>query len=238
MSPSTLLPGMVVSEIFGPTVSGEGRTLGQRCGFLRLMGCNLHCSWCDTAYTWDASRYDLRKQGRWMSWAAIADALIAMDVDFVIISGGEPLLHQNLDAWPLILRTLSGAGIRVEVETNGTQEPTPTTVEYTHRITCSPKLGHAGDPEDKRIIPGVLYTLIMAGADFKFVCATPDHVAEVERIVKRTGIPTDRVWIMPLGTGPGEINRHLAMITDTAVAAGFNVTTRLHITVWGNTRGH
>lgn len=233
-----MTPSLVVSEIFGPTVSGEGITLGQRCGFLRLMGCNLHCSWCDTAYTWDARRFDLTEQGHRMTWSAITEQLIAMDVDFVIISGGEPLLHQNQKAWGLILRALSGAGIRVEIETNGTVEPTPTTVALTHRITCSPKLAHAGDPEDKRIIPGVLYTLIMAGAVFKFVCSTPDHVAEVQRWVKQTGIPVKRVWIMPEGTDPQTLCDHLAVITDPAVAAGFNVTTRLHVEVWGDKRGH
>lgn len=234
----TVTPSLVVSEIFGPTVSGEGRTMGQRCGFLRLMGCNLHCSWCDTPYTWNARRFDLRREGSRMTWAAIVDQLIAMNVRLAIISGGEPLLHQFQPAWQLILRALAGAGIRVEIETNGTIEPSPTTVQYTHRITCSPKLSHAGDPEDKRIIPGVIYTLIMAGADFKFVCKDQNHVAEVQRIVKRTGIPVDRVWIMPLGDNVHDLSNSLAMITDAAVTAGFNVTTRLHIEVWGNTRGH
>jgi organic radical activating enzyme len=38
---------LVVSEIFGPTVQGEGTSMGRRCGFLRLGGCNLDCAWCD-----------------------------------------------------------------------------------------------------------------------------------------------------------------------------------------------
>jgi organic radical activating enzyme len=172
-----------------------------------------------------------------MRWDEITDELIKMDVGLVIISGGEPLLHQKQGGWELVLRTLSGAGIRVEIETNGTVEPRPVTVQYA-KITCSPKLDHAGMPEDRRIIPGVLYTLIMAGADFKFVCATPDHVAEVQRIVKQTGIPASRVWIMPEGITTSALCDHLAVITDPAVAAGFNVTTRLHIHVWGDARGH
>lgn len=232
------MPSLVVSEIFGPTVQGEGRHAGQRCAFLRLMGCNLHCSWCDTPYTWDASRYNLAAEGRRMSWAQIANEIINMGVDRLVISGGEPLLNQPKPAWEILLRTMAGAGIKVDVETNGTIEPSRVTVAMTDLITVSPKLAHAGDPEERRIIPGVIYSMIYAGADFKFVCATAGHVMDVKEIVEKHGIPTSRVWIMPLGTGPGEINRHLAMITDPAIAAGFNVTSRLHITAWGNERGH
>lgn len=234
----TDVPSLVVSECFGPTVSGEGRTTGQRCGFLRLMGCNLHCSWCDTAYTWDARTYDLTEQGTRLTWADITDQLIAMNVDLVIISGGEPLLHQKQPAWELILRTLDGAGIRSEVETNGTIKPNDVSHLWVHRFTVSPKLAHAGDPESARIVPEAIEYHKWIGSDFKFVCATPDHVAEVQRIVKAHGIPERQVWIMPLGTREAELACNLAMITDTAVAAGFNVTSRLHITVWGNERGH
>jgi 7-carboxy-7-deazaguanine synthase len=90
-----LPPSLVVSEIFGPTCQRRGPTMGERCGFLRLMGCNLACSWCDTPYTWDAGRFNLAAEGHRMTWAAIVEELIAMDVSFVIVSGGEPLLHQK-----------------------------------------------------------------------------------------------------------------------------------------------
>lgn len=236
------MPSVVVSEIFGPTVSGEGISLGQRCGFIRLMACNLHCSWCDTPYTWDARRYNLREQGTRMTWGEITEQVIAMNVGMVIISGGEPLLQQDRPAWELILRSLDGAAVGVEVETNGTVIPNDVSVQWVERFTVSPKLAHAGDPESLRLVPEALARfreLATEGrAIFKFVCATPDHVAEVQRIVKAHSIHPDYVWIMPLGTGRDEIDRHLSMITDTAVTAGFNVTTRLHITVWGNERGH
>ena len=42
-----------VNEIFGPTIQGEGSTVGKPCFFLRVAGCNLHCGWCDTYYTWN-----------------------------------------------------------------------------------------------------------------------------------------------------------------------------------------
>lgn len=229
---------LVVSEIFGPTVQGEGRFTGRRCTFLRLMGCNLHCSWCDTAYTWDARRYDLRKEGRRMWSTEIADYVKATGVDLLVISGGEPLLHQEMSGWSLLLDEMSSAGIKVHVETNGTIEPNALSARGVDHFTVSPKLAHAGDPEDKRIKPKVINHLRILGADFKFVCATPAHVIEVVDLTRRLRIPKDKVWIMPLGTERNEIDHHLSRIADTAIAAGFHLTGRLHITVWGNEREH
>ena len=44
---------MRINEIFGPTIQGEGKSAGRRVIFIRLSMCNLHCSWCDTPYTWN-----------------------------------------------------------------------------------------------------------------------------------------------------------------------------------------
>ena len=57
---------LVVAEIFGPTWQGEGPSAGQVAAFVRLGLCNLTCAWCDTAYTWDRSRFDLRAELRRM----------------------------------------------------------------------------------------------------------------------------------------------------------------------------
>lgn len=232
-------PSLVISELFGPTVSGEGPTSGQRCGFLRLMACNLKCSWCDTPYTWDATRFNLLSEGTRKTWSEIVEEIIALDVDFLIISGGEPLLHQNQKAWALILRAMSGAGIRVELETNGTQVPNEVSREYVTRFMVSPKLAHSGDPEELRIVPKAISAMLLTErADFKFVCRDADDVAEVQRWAKILSIPKQRVWIMPEGVDSQTLCDHLSLITDPAVAAGFNVTTRLHVHVWSDARGH
>lgn len=240
---SEKISSLVVSEIFGPTISGEGPTCGQRCGFLRLGGCNLACSWCDTPYTWDATRYDLRTEMRRRTWAEIAGELIAMDTDFVIISGGEPLLQQKYAGWELLLRAMAGAGIRVEIETNGTIAPDQVSRDYVTRFMVSPKLAHAStydDPrmtEAKRIVPGAIGALNATGrAHFKFVCRTADDVDEVRRLTKTFFIRPQQVWIMPEGTTSRELCDHLATVADPAVIAGFNVTTRLHVHTWGNER--
>jgi len=52
MSTKTL-PLIRINEIFGPTFQGEGQTIGKLSEFVRVSGCNLTCSWCDTPYTWD-----------------------------------------------------------------------------------------------------------------------------------------------------------------------------------------
>jgi 7-carboxy-7-deazaguanine synthase len=231
-------PSLVVSEIFGPTVSGEGPTLGQRCSFLRLGGCNLTCTWCDSAFTWDASRHDLRAELSRMDAEEVVRRLLATGAKFVIVSGGEPLLQQRYPGWNAMLRGLTGAGVRVEVETNGTVEPTAESARLLTRFTVSPKLAHSGVPEDRRIVPLALKALAATGkAVFKFVCRDVGDVAEAQALSGAHGIPGRRVWVMPEGRDSATLCRHLAAIADPAVAAGFNVTTRLHVHAWGDERG-
>lgn len=231
-------PSLVVSEIFGPTVSGEGPTLGQRCAFLRLGGCNLTCSWCDTPYTWDASRHDLRAEMRRMDADGVVGRLLALGTKFVIVSGGEPLLQQTYPGWGVVLRGLTGAGVRVEVETNGTVEPSEETVRALTRFTVSPKLAHSGVAGERRVNPVALKTLVATGkAVFKVVCRNAADVAETRELAAAHGIPARRVWVMPEGTDSATLSRHLAVIADPAVEAGFNVTTRLHVHAWGDVRG-
>src|SRR3977135_1497228 len=106
---------LVVSELFGPTLQGEGPSAGQRAGFVRLGRCSLNCAWCDTPYSWDWKRYDPAVELRELEVGAVAARIRAMDVPMVIVPGGEPLLQQR--AVVALLRLLPG--LAVEVETNG-----------------------------------------------------------------------------------------------------------------------
>jgi organic radical activating enzyme len=229
---------LLVSEIFGPTVSGEGVTCGQRRAFIRLGLCNLHCTWCDTAYTWDDTRFDLTKELTLWPVEDIVSEVLAMDVPAVIISGGEPLMNQSKPGWSLLLYSLRKLGIGVEIETNGTIPPNAVTISGTKLFTVSPKLAHAGDSESRRLKPGAIRILKATGkAVFKFVCITPEDVAEVSGLIKDWDIDPSKVWVMPEGIDSQHLCDHLAVITPPAVEAGFNVTTRLHIHIWGNERG-
>jgi 7-carboxy-7-deazaguanine synthase len=100
---------MKVSEIFR-TIQGEGCSQGLPSVFLRLAGCNLNCSWCDTRYA--------REGGTDMSCSEIVQMISGLPGTRICITGGEPLLQGDL-LHPL-LEELHNKGYRIEIETNGT----------------------------------------------------------------------------------------------------------------------
>lgn len=227
----------MVSEVFGPTVQGEGPQTGQVCGFLRLMACNLHCAWCDTPYTWDANRYDLKAEGTPVEVLDLIDQVIRMAVPTLVISGGEPLLHQRRPAWEQLLTALPNSGISVSVETNGTIMPTDVTLEGVSTIVASPKLAHAGDPRSERIRMDVLALLNRHEAHFKFVAQVPGDLDEIAQLVEPLDIDPARVWVMPEGTGAATQLDGLRVLAEHVIARRWNLSTRLHVLVWGNKRG-
>lgn len=228
---------LVVAEVFGPTVQGEGPSMGRRASFLRLGGCNLACSWCDTPFTWDAGRFDLRAELTRTPVPELVARVLEGSPGIVVITGGEPLLHQQQPGWAVLLAALNVAGVEVEVETNGTLAPTPATAAAVTRFNVSPKLTHSSDPADKRIRPDALTALRHTGrAAFKFVCRTPADIQEAAAHTAAYGIPPHEVWIMPEGTTTRELDERLRLLADPAIRAGFNLTTRLHVHAWGDER--
>ncbi len=100
-----------VAEIFS-SVNGEGPRSGQLACFVRMQGCNLDCSFCDTGWA--------RKENanaRQMSTAEILDAVRQSGIRNVTLTGGEPLLQDNIEE--LLNALAKEEGIRVEIETNG-----------------------------------------------------------------------------------------------------------------------
>lgn len=237
-TPAILRPSLVVAEIFGPTVQGEGPSIGRRCAFIRLGGCNLTCVWCDTPYTWDASRFDLRKEMQRMEVGDILTKVVDGGPERVVISGGEPLLQQDQEGWEVLLEALDSFLFPIEVETNGTKIPNAASLRYITQFNVSPKLAHSGDPEDKRIVPGALEALRDSGkAEFKFVCKTLDDVDQVAALVDKHQLDPRKVWIMPEGVDAATITVRLEGLADHAISHGFNLTTRLHVLAWGTKRG-
>lgn len=230
------MSSLVVSEVFGPTFQGEGPHTGQRVAFVRTGGCNLACDWCDTPYTWDASRYDLRAELARKDVDDIVDAVLDMEPHRVVVSGGEPLLHQRQQGWLDMLEAFNWANLAVEVETNGTLMPSEPTRLLVHTFNVSPKLAHSGDPKSARIHPTVLRWFAKDRNVLKVVVQTPDDVAQARDLADRVGWPLERVWVMPEGTTAQALLARHPELADAALAHGLNFTTRLHVLTWGEER--
>lgn len=218
-------------------MQGEGPASGTPASFIRTGGCLLGCVWCDSAFTWNASRYDLRQEMSRRPVAEVVEQVCRHDTPLIVITGGEPLLHQTQPGWQRLLNMLSARGKRVEIETSGTVVPTELTVHRTARFVVSPKLANSGEPEERRIKPEALRSLAMtAKASFKFVCATAEDVDEAAAMVAAHRLPRGQTWIMPEGATAAAMLESLRAVADRTVAHRFHLTARLHTLVWGDER--
>ena len=105
---------MKVSEIF-KSIEGEGIRMGQAAVFVRLHGCNLRCSYCDSMYAVEGPDFKLMSVGEVL--AAVEAYRNESGVKCVTLTGGEPLIHEGVSE---LLTKFSEAGFEVNVETNGT----------------------------------------------------------------------------------------------------------------------
>lgn len=139
-----------INEMF-QTLQGEGVYTGVPAIFIRLQGCPVGCSWCDTKHTWDklANRETslgdiLLKTVESDAWgAADAPALLetirrhGWTAKHIVITGGEPCIH---DLTPLTA-ALQGSGFSCQIETSGTHEVHCTAETW---VTVSPKVNMRG----------------------------------------------------------------------------------------------
>ena len=124
---------LTVNEIFH-SIQGESSHAGRLCVFVRLTACDLRCSWCDTPYAFH--------EGGKMSVDEVLAAVEAHGCDLVEITGGEPLLQD--DVYPLMDRLLA-QGRTVMLETGGHRPITrvPAAVVKIVDVKC-PASGEAG----------------------------------------------------------------------------------------------
>lgn len=98
---------LTINEIFY-SIQGESTHAGRPCVFVRLTACDLRCTWCDTAYAFH--------EGRKQTVDEVIDAVERHDCPLVEITGGEPLLQE--DVYSLMSRLLA-RGRTVMLETGG-----------------------------------------------------------------------------------------------------------------------
>lgn len=240
---------LLVNECFGVTFQGEGPSVGAPCVFLRLAGCNQHCSWCDTPFTWKWDEWDPAKEAHERSFAVVAGEIKALfrtsgilsGPRLVVVSGGEPLLQQTR-LWRFIheLSTPRVRDWRFEIETAGTIAPRIND-EWPAKLVSfnvSPKLANSGNPEQQRYRPLALQRLLATRrAIFKFVVVEESDFDEIDEIVHAIKIPPRLVYVMPEGTSAGAVNEHAQAVAQAVIERGWNLTTRLQVLLYGNRRG-
>lgn len=234
-----------VSEIFGPTVQGEGRSCGMPVAFLRLANCNLHCFLCDTEFTWRFNDrhphanniiYQRKDEVHPMSVEEVLEKLLKTGMRHLVISGGEPFLQQK-QLVPLI-KLLKEEGWYVEVETNGTIKPLPEFVEVVDQINCSPKLESAFSGEGRRVrireeVLGELASILKV--NFKFVICEPGNLPEVLVLIKQFGMK--EVRLMPECRTKEEMQEKELWLRAICEDYDFIYCTRLSIEMSGTKRG-
>ncbi len=230
-------------EIFA-SLQGEGPSLGRPSTFVRLSRCNLACQWCDTAYTWrfegdnrphrDALAFDRTSNQLTLSEDDVAGRIATLTPDRLVITGGEPLLQGAALARMVALLP----AMHVEIETNGSVAPHPALDAAVHQYNVSPKLAHSGNPADLALIPERLSAWSAdPRAFFKFVVANPEDLAEVLALQQTYAIPGERLFLMAEGRTPAELHARNRWLAQTCLQHGLRFTDRLHIHLYGDTRG-
>ena len=238
---ATTTPGQ--PEIFA-SLQGEGRSAGLPCTFVRLSRCNLACTWCDTAYTWhfegddrphrDSITFERTANQVVLSEAEVAARILALGGNRLVITGGEPLLQGAQLARMVALLE----GHAIEVETNGTVAPHSDLAPLVGQYNVSPKLKHSGNPAEIALLSERLHAWKSEPkANFKFVIAAPEDLAEVLELQAIYAIPAARIQVMPEGTTSGAIRARSAWLAPLALDHGLGFSDRLHIHLYGDTRG-
>jgi 7-carboxy-7-deazaguanine synthase len=169
---------MQITEIY-KSLQGESTHAGLPCVFVRLTGCNLRCSWCDSEYTFQGGRKMTSEE----VWEEVEH--LSPNGGLVEITGGEPMLQER-ELVPL-MRQLVDSGYRVLLETSGERplEGVPAEVIKIVDVKC-PNSGEAGTFRMENL--GTLTAndeikFVLSGrADYEFACGFTQQHSLAERV--------------------------------------------------------
>lgn len=231
---------MRISEIFH-SVQGEGLLLGVPSVFVRTSGCNLRCRWCDTPYaSWNP-------EGEEMSPGEVVRRVKAYECPHVVLTGGEPMVAPGIRELAALLKA---EGLHLTVETAATVSPEGIACDL---ASLSPKLADSTPSveqggawsarhEATRCQPEVIRKwLENYECQLKFVVSSVEQLPEIEELLNEvgsvSGFTRDRVLLMPEGTDAGTLRERAPWIAELCIEHGFRYAPRLHIDLFGNTRG-
>ncbi len=207
-----------VTEVFH-SIQGEARDVGRPTVFIRLTGCPLRCTYCDTAYAFFG--------GQWRSIDSLIEQAQSYGARYVCVTGGEPLAQKRS---LILLERLADAGFHVSLETSGALDIGPVDPRVSRVLDL--KTPASGECDRNRIENLALLT---PHDQVKFVvCDRVDY--EWARAVAREHRLADRCEVL-FSPAYGQLEpRVLAewMLEDRLDA---RLQVQLHKLLWGDTRG-
>lgn len=227
---------MRIAELFH-SIQGEGTFAGTPSVFVRTTGCNLRCWFCDTPYT------SWKPEGEQQPWREVLKKVLAWDCSHVVVTGGEPLLQRDVVPFT---RALADAGRFVTIETAGTVERDVHADLMSispKRANSTPRSADAGAwgtrHEDRREQSDVLHRLLARyRCQIKLVVDNQGDLDDVERyLTDFPEIASDQVWLMPQAITREALTTKRTWLQPEAEKRGFHYAHRLHIELYGNTRG-
>jgi 7-carboxy-7-deazaguanine synthase len=232
-----------VSERF-LSIQGEGKLTGVPSYFVRVSGCNLRCVWCDTPYaSW-------APEGGPVAFEELLADARARPVRHIVLTGGEPMMFPQIEGLAEMFR---GAGFHITIETAGTlaRDVACDLMSISPKLsTSTPGTAERPDPRDpagvwrerheaRRLNFDALQRLIDGYPErqLKFVVMGARDLEEIERVLaKLNGWRADDVMLMPEGVTPPTVEQK-QWLSEECIVRGWRYCARLHIELYGNTRG-
>ena len=230
---------MKISELFF-SIQGEGELTGIPSVFVRTSGCNLRCRWCDTKYS------SWTPEGENVDIEELVQRVRSYPARHVVITGGEPMIAKDIKEFVDLLKQ---SGKHITIETAGTIAPNGIQCDL---ASISPKLSDStpekGEISEEwierhdstRIDHDILNEWIDSYEfQLKFVVSRREEINEVKCIIDKieSDILPEKVLLMPEGTDSETIHSRYDMLVDLCKENGFRMCNRLHLDLFGNTRG-
>jgi 7-carboxy-7-deazaguanine synthase len=186
-----------INELF-ETIQGEGSFTGQPSIFIRLQGCPVACSWCDTKHTWAINLEDQIPTNNMLNKTQESDHWSELNIDdilqviaqqgyqakHIVITGGEPAMF---DLTPLCI-ALEQQGYSCQIETSGTFE-----IQTSEKcwVTVSPKINMKGG---YKILPSAMHR----ANEIKHPIATEQHIDDLKALLNEHQIINTQVYLQPI----------------------------------------
>ncbi len=212
-----------INEIF-ETLQGEATFTGTPSIFIRLQGCPVGCSWCDTKHTWEIDPLlkvelskTIEKPADSDLWAdASVDAILACfeqrgyHAKHIVITGGEPCMY---DLNPLC-EALHQAGFSTQIETSGTFEVRAPAQTW---VTVSPKINMKGGYK-------MLASAVQRANEIKHPIAMERHIEELEELLSECKVSDKLIYLQPISQKP----KATKLAIDVCVRKNWRLSVQLH----------